>query len=68
MIEPALRFVENPYDLNTVGNLLMMYRAQGFVVVPSVFVRDSVDDYREQVEQTLTPDANPAPFPVIDGG
>jgi hypothetical protein len=58
MTEPALRTVENLYDLNTVGNLLMMYRAQGFVVVPSVFVRESVDSYREQVEGALTRDAS----------
>lgn len=57
-MDVALRCVPNPYDQNTVGNLLIRYQAQGFVVAPSVFERDSVDAYREQIEAALVPDAN----------
>ena len=40
---PTLEFVEEPYRPNQLANLLAQFRAKGFVVLPNVFERNSVD-------------------------
>ena len=52
-MEPSLKFVEEPYPLRHLGNLLAQFRAKGFVVLPNVFERDSVDGFRQEVEATV---------------
>ena len=52
-LEPSLKFVEEPYPLRHLGNLLAQFRAKGFVVLPNVFERDSVDGFRQEVEATV---------------
>ena len=42
-MEPSLKFVEKPYPPSHLGNLLAKFRAKGFVVLPNVFERESVD-------------------------
>lgn len=49
MDAPALRFVEEPYHFNDIGNMLQLFRDQGFVVLEEVFKPDTVDAYREQL-------------------
>lgn len=49
MPQPALRFVDSPYHANTQENLLAEFRETGFVVLPDVFERDSVDAFRAEV-------------------
>ena len=57
-IEPALRFAESPYHLNDIGNMLLRFRERGYVVLPGVFERGSVDAFREQVEAALVKTEN----------
>ena len=52
-MEPSLKFVEEPYPLRHLGNLLAQFRAKGFVVLPNVFERDSVDGFRQEVEAAV---------------
>ena len=52
-MEPSLKFVEEPYPLRHLGNLLAQFRAKGFVVLPNVFERESVDDFRQEVEAAV---------------
>jgi hypothetical protein len=51
--DPALRFVEEPYHVNDVENMLLRFRERGYVVLPRVFERESVDAFREQAEAAL---------------
>lgn len=53
MKTPSLRFVEKPYDSNRLHNYLLRFRARGFVVLPDVFERDSVDAFLEEVKSAL---------------
>jgi len=43
MIESKLRFVTDPYHANYIGQLLLLFQEQGYVVLTDVFERDSVD-------------------------
>ena len=52
-MEPSLKFVEEPYPLRHLGNLLAQFRAKGFVVLPNVFERESVDGFRQEVEAAV---------------
>ena len=52
-MEPSLKFVEEPYPLGHLGNLLAQFRAKGFVVLPNVFERESVDCIRQEVEAAV---------------
>jgi len=52
-LEPSLKFVEEPYPLRHLGNLLAQFRAKGFVVLPNVFERESVDGFRQEVEAAV---------------
>jgi len=52
-LEPSLKFVEQPYPSSHLGNLLAKFRAKGFVVLPNVFERKSVDDFRQEVEAAV---------------
>jgi len=50
---PTLEFVEEPYRPNQLANLLAKFRAKGFVVLPNVFKRNSVDAFHEEVEAAV---------------
>ena len=52
-MEPSLKFVEEPYPSSHLGNLLAQFRAKGFVVLPNVFERESVDSFRQEVEAAV---------------
>ena len=52
-MEPSLKFVEEPYPLRHLVNLLAQFRAKGFVVLPNVFERESVDGFRQEVEAAV---------------
>jgi len=56
MSVPALKFVEQPYDLNRMGNLLLQFRSKGYVVLPDVFERESVDPFFETVQSIIKQD------------
>lgn len=49
MTTPALGFREDPYDPNRLNNLLLQFRARGYVVLPDLFERESVDPFLEEV-------------------
>ena len=49
MKKPSLRFNETPYHWNAFGNILAEFRAKGFVILPDVFERESVDEFLEDV-------------------
>ena len=53
MIEPALRYVEQAYDDNSIGTFLNHFREKGYFVLPSVFIPESVDSYREQLHVAI---------------
>lgn len=55
----ALRFVQEPYHENDLGNLLLHFREQGYAILRSVFERDSVDAYREQICARVEPTDTP---------
>ena len=57
MSTPALRFREDPYDPNRLNNLLLQFRARGYVVLPDLFERESVDPFLEEVLAMVKPDA-----------
>ena len=58
MIEPALKFIESAYDDNSIGTFLNHFREKGYCVMPSVFQRESVDAYREQLIETAVKDSS----------
>ncbi len=53
MTVPALRFREEPYDLNRLNNLLLQFRVKGYVVLPDLFERDSVDPFLAEVQAAI---------------
>ena len=52
-MELSLKFVETPYPSNHLGNLLARFRTKGYVVLPNVFERESVDNFRQEVEAAI---------------
>ena len=54
-IESKLRFVDEPYQASYAQNYLLRFQEQGYVVLPDVFERDSVDEYLAQVHAALVP-------------
>jgi hypothetical protein len=56
MSTPALRFHEQPYDLNRLGNLLLQFRTNGYVVLPDLFERESVDAFLAEVQTLVKKD------------
>src|SRR5688572_408425 len=50
---PALRFNESPYHANHVGSIALEFREKGYAVLYDVFDRNSVDEYRAQVEESI---------------
>lgn len=50
MEPPALEFVEDLYDEETLTELLREFREKAYVVLPDVFRRETVDAYVEQLE------------------
>lgn len=56
MTEPALRFVNEPYDPETVAGLLAEFREKGFVVLPDLFERETVLPFVSQLEELMVHD------------
>ncbi len=52
-MQPSLKFIETPYPSSHLGNLLAQFRAKGYVVLPNVFKRESVDSFRQEVESAI---------------
>ena len=52
-MQPSLKFIETPYPSSHLGNLLAQFRAKGYVVLPNVFKRESVDKFRQEVESAI---------------
>lgn len=53
MTAPSLRFREEPYDPNRLNNLLLQFRAKGYVVLPDLFERESVDAFLAEVQAVV---------------
>jgi len=55
MSESKLRFVTEPYHLGYIENYVLHFREQGYVVLPDVFERESVNEYLAQIQAALVP-------------
>ncbi len=53
MDQPLLQFNEEPYDADTLKVMLSEFRDRGYVRLPDVFIRDTVDDYVKQVHEVM---------------
>ena len=52
-LTPELGFTEELFPANYRGNLLGQFREKGFVVLPGVFRKETVDAYRRQIESLV---------------
>ncbi len=55
MSESNLRFINEPYHANGIGQILLQFQEQGYAVLHDVFERDSIDEYVAQVNASLVP-------------
>jgi len=53
MDQPALKFVDQPYDKETVEKVLSDFREKGYAVLPGVFERSTVDDFVSQLKDIM---------------
>ncbi|HCY87481.1 MAG TPA: hypothetical protein DHV36_20270 [Desulfobacteraceae bacterium] len=53
MEKPALEFIEEPYSQNEVKDMMAEFRDKGYVILPDVLKRETVDPFREQLENSL---------------
>jgi hypothetical protein len=53
MEPPALEFVEEPYDDDTLNALITGFQKTGYAVLPNVFERQSVDPFLKQLQAAV---------------
>jgi hypothetical protein len=53
MKEPALRFIEEPYPENTIHKMVHEFQEKGYVILPDVFGRESVDSFVKQLTEIM---------------
>jgi hypothetical protein len=58
-VKSPLRFISEPLDSNSEGNLALHLREKGYVTISSVFEDDSVDAYLELIRGLVRPTGNP---------
>lgn len=51
--KPALEFVEELYTKEEVDSMMTVFRDKGWVILPDVLKRESVDPFREQLEKLV---------------
>lgn len=56
MTTPRLQFNPTPPHPNTLNNVLASFRELGYAIIPNVFVPETVDGFRKQVEDALVKD------------
>src|SRR5579862_8104473 len=51
--ESALKFTTDLQHPNDLGNALLHFREKGYAIISNCFMRDSVDEYLEQIKSTV---------------
>jgi len=64
MEAPLLQFEAERYPKDTLDNLMAEFRERGYVILPKVYRRDSVDAYVQQVKQALVFDGLEWDLPI----
>lgn len=58
MESPALEFVEELYDQDDVDKMMVEFRDKGYVILPNLIKRESVEPFKEQLEKLIYRDGN----------